>query len=151
MRIGQIDFYRPPNEAELDLMHTRESPGVASEVFENCTVSWARNKYGGRFGKEWQGNEDLDLDKLDFEDDEDLSKFDMYCSEVYKEMFTDSQTWSESHKGQQGVSTLMFEAELKRRYREWTLCLLQKLVQAKKCGSCEKWVRRVGMIRVQLS
>jgi hypothetical protein len=29
-----MDFYRPPNEAELDLMHTRESPGVASEVFE---------------------------------------------------------------------------------------------------------------------
>ena len=57
VRIGQIDFYRPPNEAELDLMHTRGSPGVASEVFEKCTVSWARNKYGGRFGKEWQRNE----------------------------------------------------------------------------------------------
>ena len=78
------------------------------------------------------------MDKLDFEDDEDLSKFDVYCSEVYNEMFTDSQTWAGSHKGPQGVKTLMFEAELKRKYREWTLCLLQKLVLGKEMRQLRK-------------
>ncbi len=141
MRIGQIDFYRPPSEAELDLMHTRESPGVASEVFEKCTVSWARNKYGGRFGKEWRGNEALDLDKLDFENDGDLSKFDVYCSEVHKEMFTDSQNWAGSQKGTLEERTLMFEAKLKSVYREWTLCLLQKVVLGKE----QRQLRNMGV------
>ncbi len=131
MRIGQIDFYRPPSKAEQDLMHSRESPGVAFQVFEKCTVSWARNEYGERFGKERQGNDVFDLDKLDFENDRDLSKFDVYCREVYKVMLTASQNWAGSQKGTQRLRTLMFEAELKSKYREWTFCLLQKVVLGK--------------------
>ena len=39
------------------------------EAFDECVVSWARDKYGERFGKALWRDEMVDLEKLDLDDE----------------------------------------------------------------------------------
>jgi hypothetical protein len=54
---------------ELEFMYSGKSPGMTFEIFDECVISWVRNKYGERFGKALWRNEVLDLDELDLDDD----------------------------------------------------------------------------------
>ena len=80
---GQINFYRPPSKAGHDTICAGSPPSVAFGVFQKCVVSWARNDYDERFGRELKQKEVFDIDQLDFEDDLDLDKFEEYSHKVY--------------------------------------------------------------------
>jgi hypothetical protein len=110
---GRNDFYRPPSKAEQEFMYSGISPGMTFEVFDECVVSWARNKYGEHFGKALWRNELLDLDKLELEDDLDTFKFEEYCNQVYEAILIDSSKWAESLVGTQKFKTLKFQIEMK--------------------------------------
>jgi hypothetical protein len=125
---GRIYFYRLPSKAEQDSMSTGTPPGVAFGEFQKCSVSWASNEYGERFGKELNTNEVFDLDELDFEDDRDLDKLEEYGRKVYEAMSVDSLKWAGSLVGSLKEKTWLFQKELKNKYREWTFCLIHKMV-----------------------
>jgi hypothetical protein len=60
------------------------------EVFDECMVSWVRNKYGERFGKALCSDKMVDLEKLDLEDKLGQFTFDEYCNQVYEAVQIDS-------------------------------------------------------------
>ncbi len=91
-----IYFYRPPSKAEHDSMCPGSPPGVSFGEFQKCSVSWASNEYGERFGKELTGMAVFDLDQLNLENDRDLDKFEEYGRKVYETMSIDSFKWAES-------------------------------------------------------
>ncbi len=125
---GPINFYRPPSKAEQDSMCPGNPPGVAFGVFQKCMVSWACNVYGERFGKELNEKEVFDIDQIDFEDDSDLDKFEKYGCKVYEMMSIDSFKWAESLVGSLKEKAWSFQRDLNNKYREWTFCLLHKMV-----------------------
>jgi hypothetical protein len=125
---GLIYFYRPPRQAEQDSMRPGTPPGVSFGEFQKRSVSWASNKFGERFGKELKGKEVLDIDQLDFEDDSDLDKFEEYGRKVYETMSIDSFKWAESLVGSLKEKAWSFQKDLNNKYREWTFCLLYKMV-----------------------
>ncbi len=93
---GRNDFYRPPSKAEQEFMYSGKLPGMTFKAFDQCVVSWARNKYGERFGKALWRDDKVDLEKLDLEDELDQFTFDAYCNQVYKALQIDSPKWAES-------------------------------------------------------
>ena len=66
---GRTDFYKPPSKAEQEFLYSGKSPGMTFEAFDECVISWARNKYGERFGKALWRDEMVDLEKLDLDDE----------------------------------------------------------------------------------
>ena len=94
-----IHFYRPPSKMELNTKCTGTPPGVTFGEYQTCSVSWASNEYGERFGKELTGTAVFDLEQLDLENDRDLDKFEEYSRRVYETMSKDSFGWAESLKG----------------------------------------------------
>ncbi len=89
-RKGRTDFYKPPTKVEQEFFYSGKSPVMTFEAFDECVISWARNKYGERFGKALWRNERVDLEKLDLEDELDQSTFDAYCNQVYEALQIDS-------------------------------------------------------------
>ena len=129
--LGLINFYRPPSKEGQDTICTGNPPGVAFGVFQKTVVSWARNEYGERFGKELKQMGAFDIDRLDFEDDVDLDKFEEYSHKVYEAMTSDSFKRAESSVGTLKEKARSFQKDLNNKYREWTFCLLHKMVYDK--------------------
>ena len=123
-----IHFYRPPSKVELNAKCTGTPPGVTFGEHLTCNVSWASNKYGERFGKELSGTAVFDLEKLDLENERDLDKFEEYGRRVYEEMSNDSFVRAESLKGSLKEKASLFQKDLNNRHREWTFCLMHKMV-----------------------
>ena len=88
-----IHFYRPPSKMELNTKCTGTPPGVTFGEHQTCSVSWANNEYGERFGKELSGTAVFNLEKLDLENDRDIDKFEEYGRRVYEAMSKDSFRW----------------------------------------------------------
>ena len=125
---GRTDFYRPPSKAEQEFMYSGKSPGMTFEAFDECVVSWARNKYGERFGKALWRNELLDLDKLDLDDDLDFFRFEEYCNWVYEAVLIDSPKWADSIVGTAKFRTMKFQIEMKGKFRERMFCFIERIV-----------------------
>jgi hypothetical protein len=106
---GRNDFCRPPSKAEQEFMYSRKSPGMTFEAFDECVVSWARNK-------------------LELEDDLDTFKFEEYCNQVYEAILIDSPKWTESLVGTQKFKTLKFQIEMKSKFRERMFCFIERIV-----------------------
>ena len=87
---GRTDFYKPPTKAEQEFLYSGKSPGMTFEAFDECVVSWARDKYGERFGKALWRDEMVDLEKLDLDDELGLFTFKAYCNQVYEAVQIDS-------------------------------------------------------------
>ena len=62
------------------------------------------------------------------ESDQDLDKFEEYGRKVYETMSSDSYRWAESLKGSLKEKASMFQKDLSNKHREWTFCLLHKMV-----------------------
>ncbi len=125
---GRNDFYRPPSKAEQEFMYSGISPGMTFEAFDECVISWARNKYGERFGKALWRNELLNLDKLELQDDLDTFKFEEYCNQVYEAILIDSPKWAESLVGTQKFKTLKFQVEMKSKFQERMFYFIERIV-----------------------
>jgi hypothetical protein len=91
-----IHFCRPPSKMGLNMKCTGTPPGVTFREYQTCSVSWASNDYGERFGKELTGTAVFDLEQLDLESERDLDKFEEYSRRVYEAMSKDSYRWAES-------------------------------------------------------
>ncbi len=48
---GTITVYTPPTKAEQEFMYSGKAPGMTFEAFDECVLSWGRNKFGERFAK----------------------------------------------------------------------------------------------------
>ncbi len=125
---GRNDFYRPPSKTEQEFMYSGKSPGMTFEAFDECVVSWARNKYGEWFGKALWRNELLDPNKLELQDDLDTFKFEEYCNQVYEAILIDSPKWAESVVGTQKFKTLKFQVEMKSKFRERMFSFIERIV-----------------------
>jgi hypothetical protein len=109
-------------------MYSGKSPGMTFEAFDECVISWARNKYGERFGKALWRNELLDLDKLDLEDELEVFNFEEYCNLVYEAILIDSPKWAESLVGTTKFKTLEFQGEMKSKFRERMFCFIERII-----------------------
>ncbi len=113
-----IHFYRPPSETEQNSMCTGNPPSVSFGEYHECSVSWASNEYGERFGKELTGTAVFDLEQLDLESDWGLDKFEEYGRRVYETMSSDSYRWAESLKRSLKEKASMFQKDLSNKHRE---------------------------------
>ena len=81
---GANRFLQAADKGGTRILVFGESPGMTFEAFDECVVSWARNKYGERFGKALWRDEMVDLEKLDLEDELEQFTFEAYCNQVYE-------------------------------------------------------------------
>jgi hypothetical protein len=123
-----IHFYRPPSMMELNFKCAGTPPGVSFREHQIRSVSWASNEYGERFGKELTGTAAFDLEQLDLENEQDLDKFEAYGRIVYETMSEDSFRWADSSKGSLKDKASSYEKDLRNKHREWTFCLVHKMV-----------------------
>ena len=123
-----IHFYRPPSKMELNFKCAGTPPGVSFREHQTRSVSWASNEYGERFGKELTGTAAFDLEQLDLENEQDLDKFEAYGRIVYETMSEDSFRWADSSKGSLKDKASSYEQDLRNKHREWTFCLVHKMV-----------------------
>ena len=66
------------------------------ETYDECVLSWVRDKFGERFAKAlWRGKL-VKLEQLDLNDELDEFKFEEYCNAVYEVLLIDSPKWGNS-------------------------------------------------------
>ena len=98
------------------------------EASDECVVSWARNKYGERFGKALWRNELQDMEKLDLNEDLDLYTFEECCNQMYEALLIDTPKWAESLVAQPRFKTLRFQSEMRAKFRERMFCFIERIV-----------------------
>jgi hypothetical protein len=125
---GRTDFYKLPTKAEQEFLYSGKSPGMTFEAFDECVLSWARNKHGERFGKALWRDVMVDLEKLDLEDELDQFTFDAYCNQVYEALQIDSSKWAESLVATPKFKTCKFQMEMRRKFRERLFCFVRRIV-----------------------
>ena len=136
---GRTDFYKPPTKAEQEFSYSGKSPVMTFEAFDECVISWARNKYGERFGKALWRDEMVDLEMLDLEDELDQFTFDAYCNQVYEVLQIDLPKWAESLVVTPKFKTCKFQMEMEKfRERLFLFCGKNRVWRSTKAASEER-------------
>ena len=66
---GTITLYAPPSKNEQEFMYSGKAPGMTFEAFDECVLSWGRDKFGERFAKALWRDELVKLEELDMDDE----------------------------------------------------------------------------------
>jgi hypothetical protein len=111
------------------------------EAFDECVLSWGRNKFGERFAKALWRNELAKLEQLDLENEFDEFKFEEYCNVVYEVILLESPKWADSLLGTAKFKTVKFQCELQRRFRERLFCFVEKIVY----GEARRQLQKMGV------
>ena len=125
---GRTDFYRPPTKVEQEFLYSGKSPGMTFEAFDECVISWARNKYGERFGKALWRDEMVDIEGLDLDDELGQFTYDAYCNQVYEGVQIDSPKWAELLVATPKFKTCKFQMEMRRKFSETMFCFIERIV-----------------------
>ena len=125
---GTITLYAPPSKNEQEFMYSGKAPGMTFEAFDECVLSWGRDKFGERFARALWRDELVKLEDLDMEDELDEFKFEEYCNAVYEVLLLESPKWADSLVAAAKFKTVKFQCELRRRFRERLFCFVEKIV-----------------------
>jgi hypothetical protein len=68
---GTITLYAPRSKNEQEFMYSGKAPGMTFEAFDECVLSWGRDKFGERFAKALWRDELVKLEQLDLSDELD--------------------------------------------------------------------------------
>ncbi len=138
---GTITVYAPPTKSEQEFMYSGKAPGMTFEAFDECVLSWGRNKFGERFAKALWRNELVKLEQLDLTNEFDEFKFEEYCNAVYEVILLESPKWADSMLGAAKFKTVKFQCELQRRFRERLFCFVEQIVY----GEARRQLQKMGV------